>query len=69
MLEFLFYLTRVRTTITAIAIKLVFSAKACCKVVLRRSTKNPEPKHFHSNPYYEILPYLMIISRTYLVKL
>ena len=37
-----------------------FLAKACCKVVYK-SAKIPEVAIFHSDPYYQVLPYLMII--------
>ena len=39
-----------------------FSAKTCCKVVFK-SVKILEAIVFHSDPYYEVLPYLMICNR------
>ena len=39
-----------------------FRAKACYKVVFK-SAKIPEAIVFHSDPYYYVLPYLMIIFK------
>ena len=36
-----------------------FRLKAYCKVVYK-SAKNSEATNFHGNPYYSVLPYLMI---------
>ena len=48
------------------AFKLVFSAKACFKRVVR-SVKIKEGKVFLVDPYYYVLPYLLITVTSYIL--